>query len=293
MNAMASDNLWSMSSIALYRRIDIYLFVLYIICRFIKKIWSYLQVVAFSFISIIAMNCYLRWLKKTGEFCFAMQLFTTVFKKQAFWFGTFFPSTGKDWGSQMTIKLLIRVTGLYSSSQMKHTRHWPVNLWPWKQIVNCSCHSRCVDQAKIFPVFRLRSTLLCSHMRSAHVLYFFLLHSVYSSNLAFASSNRQFAFLAFLLSWQCRWWRNSLFTTVYFFFYKLLWIQRLRSATFLFLEVISVVFCSMSADYLAALGGEKSFFMCSKKAFSFSLNSPGQSSGFAQSERSSYSFLVF
>lgn len=37
MYAMASDNLCSMFSIDLYRRIDIYLFVLYIICRFIKK----------------------------------------------------------------------------------------------------------------------------------------------------------------------------------------------------------------------------------------------------------------
>lgn len=49
-------------------------------------------------------------------------------------------------------------------------------------------------------------------------------------------------------------------------------------------------FCSIMADYLAGLGGEKSFHMCSKKAFSFSLNSPWQSSRFAQSERSRLQF---
>lgn len=35
------------------------------------------------------MNCYLRWLKKTGEFCFATQLFTTVLKSKLLWYGTF------------------------------------------------------------------------------------------------------------------------------------------------------------------------------------------------------------
>ena len=87
---------------------------------------------AFSFIFIIAMNCYLRWLKKTSDFCFATQLFTTVLKSKLSDMIPFPPAAGKDWGSQMTTKLPIRVKtapiGLYISSQMKRTQHRPVVL---------------------------------------------------------------------------------------------------------------------------------------------------------------------
>lgn len=79
------------------------------------------------------MNCYLRWLKKTGEFCFATQLFTTVLKSKLS--DTFPRPLEKDWGSQMTAKLPIRVITFreienytYSSGQMKRTQHRPVVL---------------------------------------------------------------------------------------------------------------------------------------------------------------------
>lgn len=56
------------------------------------------------------MNCYLRWLKKTGEFCFATQLFTTVLKSKLSDIRSTFPQPlEKTQGSQMTTKLPDRI----------------------------------------------------------------------------------------------------------------------------------------------------------------------------------------
>lgn len=74
------------------------------------------------------------------------------------------------------------------------------------------------------------------------------------------------------------------FVNYYFilFFYKPLCV----AATHMF----GGYFCSIMADSLAGFGGEKSIHMCGKKAFSFSFNSPWQSSRFAQSGRSRLQF---
>lgn len=88
------------------------------------------------------MNCYLRWLKKTGEFCFATQLFTTVLKSKLSDSDTVPRATEKDRRSQMTTKLPIRVISLReiendtdSCSETKRTHRTPVVLNTSKQ--NC------------------------------------------------------------------------------------------------------------------------------------------------------------
>lgn len=72
-------------------------------------------------------------------FCYAV--IYNSFKKQAFWYGTLppTPATGKDWGSELTTKLPIRVHTLWeienlypkdlcNSVQMRWTRYRPLIL---------------------------------------------------------------------------------------------------------------------------------------------------------------------
>jgi len=182
----------------------------------------------------------------------------------------------------------------YLDQLLKETRK--LNFFPrLKGFFPPTCYKHCICSHFLHhsnlcegPVLLLRSTLFGSHFRSAHVFYFFFppLNIQLKPRLwNLAKSNLHY--LAFLLSRWCCWWRTSLITTVYFFFfYKPLWIQWLRSATHMCFEVTSVLYwLIISLDW-----GEKSFYMRSKKAFSFTLNSPWQSSGFAQSKRSSLQF---
>lgn len=90
--AMASDNQWAMFSIALYRRIDIYIyiysFVLYIICRFIKK-GLILITSSGDFFYIHYCNELLsKMIYKRRVFCYAG--IYNSFKKQAF---VYFPQS--------------------------------------------------------------------------------------------------------------------------------------------------------------------------------------------------------
>lgn len=106
---------------------------------------------AFSFIFIIAMNCYLRWLKKTGEFCFATQLFTTVLKSKLsdmILFPSHWKKTGDlKWHPNCPLDSLLRnKLEIVCISQTKLAQHRPVvlnlfDLWPFKQTVHSSVRS--------------------------------------------------------------------------------------------------------------------------------------------------------
>lgn len=101
---------------------------------------------------------------------------------------------------------------------------------------------------------------------------------IYSLNLAFVTRQKVIMNLLFSISTVMTMLLMKDFFNYYcfFFFYKPLWILWPRSATRMFRGY----FCSILADYFSLVWGEKSFYMRSKKAFSFSLNSPWQSSEF-------------
>lgn len=134
MYAMASDNLWSMFSIALYRPIDIYLFVLYIICRFIKKLILITSSGIFFYIHY-CNELLSKMIKKDRWVLFCYAVIYNSFKKQAFWYGTFARPLEKTEDLKWQPNCLLKVITFIeiekytcSSSQMKRKQHRPVVL---------------------------------------------------------------------------------------------------------------------------------------------------------------------
>lgn len=170
------------------------------------------------------MNCYLRWLKKTGEFCFATQLFTTVLKSKLSDMVPF-PSDWKKWrisNNNQTAHLswteleIVKV-GLYSSNILLpftvENECVPTFLKIFTQRISNVSFISSANVCKI-PVVRLRNTLLGSHLRSAHVFLFFFLYL--STSPTRENKYSSLCYLEFLLSCWCCWWGAPWITTFFF-----------------------------------------------------------------------------
>lgn len=169
MYAMASDNQWSMFSIALYRRIDIYLFVLYIICRFYKKDLILITSSGIFFYIHYCNELLSKMIKKDRWVLFCYAVIYNSFKKQAFWYDTF-PGHWKKtedlkWHPNWPLDSLLRKKlEIVRISQTKLAQHRPVvlnlfDLWPFKQMVQSSGHStvgKCVKNNELWFAFSLR-----------------------------------------------------------------------------------------------------------------------------------------